>query len=208
MRRSTIGSAASALGLALAACSSGDGASGGEDDAAQPVALASVPDVESGVSGDNAETADGSAASPAPDAANGVDNSSPVAPALGKDAAPANDLTAYIGKFPFEKVGGVAWNDHPMVVAGVRKTVTDATVRRAMQSSGGPSAPIATYQGKVGAWGCEQHNCGDHQWAVLVNPGSGATDVCYHNAEQTGENSRWFLAGGREESRPGNCSVV
>lgn len=120
----------------------------------------------------------------------------------------AGDLTAYVGKFPFDEIGGVTWHDHPMVSAGIRNTVTDTAVLNAMQASGGPSAPIATYKGKVGSWGCQQHNCGDHQWAVLVDPNSGATDVCYHNAEQTGEASRWYLSDGSQETRPGNCSVV
>ena len=38
------------------------------------------------------------------------------------------------------------------------------------------------------------------QWAVLVDPGSGATGVCYHDAAKTGEKSRWFLADGSEEA--------
>ena len=74
--------------------------------------------------------------------------------------------------------------------------------------TGGPSAPIATYLGKVGSWGCQVHNCGDHQWAVLVDPRTGETDVCYHNAAKVRGKSRWFLANGAEEIRPGNCAVV
>lgn len=136
------------------------------------------------------------------------------APEASADAAPADaagggsgDLAGYVGKYPFDEVDGVTWNDHPLVTAGVAKTVTDDAVREAMQMDG-PSAPIAMYQGKVGAWSCQQHNCGDHQWTVLVDPQTGATDVCYHNAEQSGDQSRWFLADGKEETRAGNCSVV
>lgn len=124
-------------------------------------------------------------------------------------SSPAGNLTAYIGKFPFDEVNGVTWKTNPTVQAGIRATVTDTSVRNAiLNTEGGPSAPIKMYQGKVGSWSCQPHNCGEHQWAVLVDPKSGATDVCYYNAAETGDASRWFLANGQEESRSGNCSVV
>jgi hypothetical protein len=182
MRRMAFRTMMGGVALGLAACAGEPSENEGQD---EPVAFAEAGDV-----------ANGSIAEASAPAATSIVASS------------GGDLNAYVGKFPFDAVGGVTWHDHPMVVAGIRKTVTDAAVRRAMQSPGGPSAPIATYQGKVGSWGCQQHNCGDHQWAVLVDPKTGATDVCYHNAEQTGEASRWFLAGGGQETRPGNCSVV
>lgn len=186
----------SVLVLCLSACSDGESSEGGVQ-------------AEAGLAGSTDETTS-------------VDVGASVAPDLPARAvaepteqarSPAvigtgGDLSAYVGKFPFDAVGGVTWHEHPMVVAGIRKTVPDAEVRRALQSSGGPSAPIAVYEGKVGAWGCQQHNCGDHQWAILVDPRSGATDVCYHNAEQMVERSRWYLAEGNEETRLGNCSVV
>lgn len=187
---------AGTLGLALAAC--GDASTASEEDASAAAGEAA---------GEGADAAD---AAGAPGAETDAADKTAAAPGSARSAAAgsAPDLTAYVGKTQQEPVDGVAWEDHPLVVAGIRRTVTDAAVRRAMQSPGGPTAPVATYQGKVGGWGCQQHNCGDHQWAVLVDPQTGATEVCYHNAEQTGDASRWFLAGGGEETRPGNCSVV
>ena len=143
------------------------------------------------------------AASATPGAAIGI---TPAIEPAASGTAP--DLTNYVGKFPFDEVSGVSWNEHPMVKAGSQKTVTDASVLEAMAMPGGPSAPIATYLGKVGSWGCQVHNCGDHQWAVLVDPRTGETDVCYHNAAKVRDKSRWFLANGAEEIRPGNCAVV
>src|SRR5690606_38473437 len=145
-------------------------------------------------------TSEGATGGEAASADGGAVSASAVVGAAAEEVPPAAgraDLTAYVGKFPFEEVEGVTWKDHPLVKAGIRKTVTDAAVRTAMAAPDGPSAPIATYQGKVGSWGCQAHNCGDHQWAVLVDPASGATDVCYHDAAKTGESSRWFLADGR-----------
>lgn len=183
--------------LCLVACSGGGPAESKSD--AEPVQLAETID--------GSDAPDGSITNASsPTAASAAEAEMSAAPPA--TASSPGDLTAYVGKFPFEAVAGVAWHDHPMVTAGIRKTVTDPAVVRAMQSPGGPSAPIGTYEGKVGSWGCQQHNCGNHQWAVLVDPGSGATDVCYHNAEQAEGSSRWFLADGSVETRSGNCLVV
>src|SRR3546814_2803915 len=58
-------------------------------------------------------------------------------------AAPADTgLAAYVGKYPFDKVDGVAWTDHPAVKAGLAATVTDAQIRKAIESTPGPAAPI------------------------------------------------------------------
>lgn len=183
--------------LCLVACSGGEPADSKSD--VEPVQLAEPVEAS--------DALDGAIANASSPAAVGAGEAE-MAGAPPATASSPGDLTAYVGKFPFEAVAGVAWHDHPMVTAGIRKTVTDADVVRAMQSPGGPSAPIGTYEGKVGSWGCQQHNCGDHQWAVLVDPKSGATDVCYHNAEQAEGASRWFLADGSVETRSGNCSVV
>ena len=103
----------------------------------------------------------------------------------------------------FQEVNGVAWHDHPAVLAGIRASIRDEAVRKAVLELPGPSDPIAVIGGRISALTCELHNCGDHHWVVMVAPASGATDVCYHNARQTVGQSRWFLATGSEEMRPG-----
>ena len=157
--------------------------------------------------GDNAAITDKDAVAPGADA--------PAAPAAPADAAPAaqagtvpaggDTLSAYLGKYPFDKIDGVTWADQPMMQAGIRKSVTDAAARAAILQWSGPSAPIELIDGKVSAWGCEQHNCGPHQWLVMVDPASGATDVCYYDESKSADSARWFLANGKEESRKGNC---
>lgn len=154
------------------------------------------------------DAAEGAASPPA--AANASEPAatpSPAADALGNAENSGAGLAAYVGKWPFDKVNGVTWNDHPAVLAGIRKTVSDAAARKAILELEGPASEIALYQGKVASWACQAHNCGDHQWAVMVDPNSGATDVCYHNAEKLPGKSRWFMANGSVEEREGNCSV-
>lgn len=119
--------------------------------------------------------------------------------------APA--LTDYVGKYPFDEVNGVAWTEHPLVRAGIAKSVTDAAVREAMATVKGPSAPIVLQDGKVAAWSCQQHRCGEHSWSVMVDPATGATDVCYMKDAAMENNSRWFLANGTQETRQTDCSL-
>lgn len=170
-----------AIALTLAAC----GGDAGEKQAALP--------------------ADAAPTVPADTAAVPVDQNAPTATAAAAKPGEPN-LAAYVGKYPFDKVDGVAFGDHPKVKAGIAATVTDARVRTAITSTPGPSAPIETIDGKVAAWACQQHKCGEHQWMILIDPATGATDVCYMNDLAMANESRWFLAGGKEEKRKGDCT--
>jgi len=131
--------------------------------------------------------------------ATGPTATSPLPPTAG------SKLASYVGKYPFDKVDGVAWNDHVLVKAGIAATVKDVAVRKAIATIEGPSAPIEMKDGKVVAWSCEQHNCGAHQWSVHIDPRTGATDVCYYDEAADREKARWFLANGKEEKRAANC---
>lgn len=186
------GTLAMAAALALVACGAGaDDASA--DPAATDAAGGDTAAVDAGADAGAATGPTEAAAQKAADAA----------PAAGG----ASGLAAYVGKFPFDEVDGVIFENHPAVKAGVAATLTDAAVRKAIAETEGPAAPIEMIDGKVSAWACQAHNCGDHQWMVMVDPASGATDVCYHNAEKLAGQSRWFMAGGKQETRPGNCTV-
>lgn len=124
---------------------------------------------------------------------------SPLPPTAG------SKLASYVGKYPFDKVDGVAWNDHALVKAGIAASVKDAAALKAITTTDGPSGPIEMRGDKVMSWACEAHNCGSHQWAVLIDPRTGAADVCYFNEAADATKSRWFLSSGKEEKRDGNC---
>ena len=139
-------------------------------------------------------------ATPAPAAAaKPAEAPSPLPPTAG------SKLASYVGKYPFDKVDGVAWNDHALVKAGIAASVKDKAALKAITTLDGPAGPIEMRGGKVMSWACEAHNCGPHQWAVLVDPRTGATDVCYYDEEADAAKSRWFLSTGQEEKRDGNC---
>lgn len=184
--------------LALAGC----GSKGGED-AAGGAAAEGAADTASGIAdAASTEAADATSTETAAPAATPAATETAAA-----KPAPSGDLSAYVGKWPFDAVNGVKWNDNPVVKAAIDKTVTDAAARKAIHTLDGPASEIELYQGKVASWACQAHNCGDHQWNVMVDPKSGAADVCYHDEAKTPGQSRWFLASGKVEMRAGNCST-
>lgn len=129
--------------------------------------------------------------------------SSPSQSSTNPQTAPA--LIRYVGQYPFDAVNGISWNAHPTVKAALNATVKDRAILKAITTTIGPSAPIEIADGTIIAWSCQQHNCGDHQWSIRINPATDAATICYHNAEKTGSASRWFLPDGTEETRPGSC---
>lgn len=119
-------------------------------------------------------------------------------------AASGVDYAAYVGKYPFDEIGGARFLSRPEVISAVRAALGNDALFRTISATEGPSTPMFARGGKVGSWACEAHNCGDHQWTVLFDPATRSAEVCYHNAETTGTNSLWY-AGGRETRRDGDC---
>ena len=121
-------------------------------------------------------------------------------------AVAAPDLSAYEGKYPSDAVDGVTFLAHPSVVAGVGATLADRALQKTVLSEETVQSPITAKDGVLRADDCEPHNCGDHNWSILIDAASGSTEVCYHDAASTGEDeSRWYLAPGKTEMRPGTC---
>ena len=135
------------------------------------------------------------AASPAPAPAPTA-SASPVAKAA---------LGAYAGKYPFDKVDGVSFLDQPAVRAAVTGLIGDPAISGQLLGGDGPATPIAERAGKLVAWGCRTHDCGDHNWSVLIAPDGSGAQACYHDASSMQARSRWYLAPGKAAVRPGDC---
>lgn len=121
---------------------------------------------------------------------------------------PVPDLAAYVGKYPFDKVNGVTWENNRLVIDGVHATVSDPEVAKRVLDYTGPATPIAMVDGKVVAGVCETHNCGGHNWEIFIDTDGGGTEVCYHDESRTPGQSVWYLPGGKREHRPGACSIA
>lgn len=116
----------------------------------------------------------------------------------------AVDLNVYVDKYPFDKVGGVSFDDQPAVRAAVAKAVPDATIRDWIFNRSGPASPIAKRGDKIASWACQQHNCGSHQWAVLITPDASNAEVCYL---ADGASSPVWYADGKKTARTDSCQV-
>lgn len=137
---------------------------------------------------------------------------------IGNDAVTSNDLmgnaasadpatgplAAYVGQYPFDAVDNVAFRDHPLVRAAlVQAGGENAPVERIL-SGPGPSTPIATADdGRILSWGCEQHNCGPHNWTLLVSADGSNPELCYHDEGATP--ATVWLVDGRVTERSGDC---
>ena len=118
--------------------------------------------------------------------------------------AQTTPITAYVGKYPHDAVGGVDFFDRTDVANGLIDAVPDAALRTMIRGRSGPQTPIFQRGTQVAAWGCEAHNCGDRNWMLAIDAKSGKTEACYHDADTMRDQSRWY-AGGASTLRSGSC---
>ncbi len=116
----------------------------------------------------------------------------------------AGDLSGYVGQYPFDEVAGIAFRNHPLVRTALAQAGGDnAPVDRILNGTG-PSTPIATAEdGRILSWGCEQHNCGPHNWTLLVAADGSSPELCYHDEDATP--ATVWLVDGRPTDRSGEC---
>ncbi|WP_242096547.1 hypothetical protein [Sphingomonas sp. CROZ-RG-20F-R02-07] len=113
-------------------------------------------------------------------------------------------ITAYVGHYPSDAVDGVAFFDRTEVASALNGAVIDPKVRRIIVNGGGPQTPIFADRGRIASWGCEAHDCGDHDWTLFVDPKTRKGEACYHDAATMGATSRWY-AGAAPATRAGDC---
>lgn len=109
-------------------------------------------------------------------------------------------LAAYVGHYPDEPVDGVNFFDRTEVATALDEAVTDAKLRSTIVRSSGPRTPVFRVGPRIASWGCEAHDCGDHNWTLLIDPATGKGEVCVHEGGRT----RWH-AGGPPVTRAGDC---
>lgn len=103
------------------------------------------------------------------------------APAAATVVQAAPPLSAYVGKYPFDEVDGVAFIDHP-------------AVRRALEASGAPAdalslarerdsvvVPIFRTETALVAAGYDQRSGGSVNWNLAITPDGERAVVCYQS---------------------------
>jgi hypothetical protein len=126
---------------------------------------------------------------------NAVEVQNVAAPVATPSPAPAaGKFTRYIGKYPFDRVDGKRFQDLPEVHAAVAAAVHDPKIQRLiLTDKDRPTTPIALEGGMLLSWGCEAHNCGPHNWTLLMKPDGSSPQVCYTDMDHGG--TRWFANG-------------
>jgi hypothetical protein len=130
--------------------------------------------------------------------------------AMGASAASAADfsgLRAWVGKYPYDKIGGHQFFSYPGLPKAMRRALGTKTAQVAAVQ--GPEVPVVAVDGWIVAHRCQAHDCGDKNVSVLVHPASGRVVVCWMNAPDE-ESALWFAAGRRpaRDSRQGCPSDV
>lgn len=113
---------------------------------------------------------------------------------IGATHAKAPALSQYIGRYPFQKVAGLTFTAHPVVRRAVEDAVLDSVVRLRVLNSNQTAGPIAADGEFIINSGCEEHNCGDHNWKIIITRSGRKAAVCYYN-EQLTDGAKWFIGG-------------
>jgi len=130
-------------------------------------------------------------------------NSTASLPVANLSEAPAGPLSAYVGVPANQEVAGVLLADHPLVREAVNAAVSDPEVLRWVLSQG-TAGLVGLQNGRLVANACEPHNCGSHNWSIVIGLSGQNGEICYHN-DAHHPASRWYAAGRPVETRAGGC---
>jgi hypothetical protein len=114
-------------------------------------------------------------------------------------------LAAFVGKYPFEKIGKISFLGHPNVKRLVESAAIEDVIEREVLTPG-VSTPIVRQGSLIVSSACRPHNCSDVNWKITILVPNGPAAVCYHNSELMGERSRWFFGGFARFVSQGNCN--
>ena len=116
-------------------------------------------------------------------------------------AADYSGLRAWVGKYPYDKIGGHQFFTYPGLPAAVRGALGKKHDRRVARMSG-PEVPVTAVGGWIVAHRCQAHDCGGKNMSVLVHVASGRVLVCWLNAPIR-SGARWYEAGKRPKRDSG-----
>lgn len=115
------------------------------------------------------------------------------------DTAPAKapPLSAYVGHYPYEKVNGVDFLHHPLVIKAVNTTVPDPGIRRLLLSADYPMTPLKASRGRLLMPAYDPASAGSVNWALVIALDGSKAAVCYAAGEpvQDVSGARWFYRG-------------
>lgn len=134
------------------------------------------------------------------------------APAHGGEPAKSRkmNLSAYVGKYPYDVVGGYRFFDNPVVRSAVARAVRDPRKRAGIRvEEDAVNVPIVRVAGgRILAWGGAKRAEDVENWAVVIAPDGSKPEVCiYEGLGNDGElqSSQWFEPGQPSIMKAGRC---
>jgi hypothetical protein len=121
--------------------------------------------------------------------------------------AMAADLTPYVGKYPFDKVGGKALYEIPELKRDfVAKFGEPAWTRLISYATAGPVEALDDDAlGKLYVvWQCKPHDC-TNEAVVLLNAGGNFVGACFATELAATTSVEWMAPGRRGRSDGNNC---
>ena len=88
----------------------------------------------------------------------------------------------------------MAFTQHPAVLRAVKAALLGSVIQSRVLDPNSTSGPIARQGDFIVSWACQPHNCGFHQWAIVLTGSGRKAAVCYYN-EDLSEGARWFVDG-------------
>ncbi|WP_420136965.1 hypothetical protein [Sphingomonas sp.] len=120
------------------------------------------------------------------------------------------NLSAYVGKYPYDVVGGYRFFDNPKVKAAVAKAMGKARVNTVIAyDDGSVEVPIVRVRdGRLLAWGGAKRSEDVHNWAVVISPDGSKPEVCVYEGigiDDDTPSSQWFEPGQGSIMKLGKC---
>jgi len=58
---------------------------------------------------------------------------------------------------------------------------------------------------RLQSWGCEADDCGNRNWTIFIDQSVDNIEICYHDSETTGTQSRWYRGDRAATLRDAEC---
>lgn len=112
-------------------------------------------------------------------------------------AADLSALSAWQGKYPWDKIGGHAFFEVPALRQAIADAVGDGKIVAGMMKllDSGPAGEIEGFDGRLIAWVCRQHDCDASNWSLIVTPSSGDVLICLFDESRNGGRPAWYRKG-------------
>ena len=125
-----------------------------------------------------------------------------------KVAARGTDLSAYVGKYPYDAVAGHRFFDHPAVRAAIAAAVPDKKLASGIRAGDGVNVPIVEVNGRILAWGGARRAEDRYNWAVAIAPDGTKPEICIYDGvgyDGDFQSSQWFEPGRPSIMKQGKC---